>query len=90
MVNVTLYTSSATGMLKIKKDQSSLKNLLEAKKIQYLEIDIAADQEAREKMKKASGKTEIPQLFINDKFAGLCDDLLELEEVGQFIDLFRE
>ncbi|EGG21358.1 thioredoxin domain-containing protein [Cavenderia fasciculata] len=89
MVTVTLYTSSATGMLKIKKDQSALKTLLEAKGIQYTEYDVASDQAQREHMKKTSGKTELPQLFVNDKFVGLYDDLQALEEIGQFSDLFK-
>eukprot|EP01132_Coremiostelium_polycephalum_P006606 gene6606-8175_t len=89
MVKVELYTSSATGMLKIKKDQQALKNLLEAKNIQYIEYDVASDQEKREQMKAASGKTIVPQLFINGKFAGEYDDLAYLEEDNKFIDLFK-
>ncbi|KAF2076889.1 hypothetical protein CYY_001792 [Polysphondylium violaceum] len=86
---VELYTSSATGMLKIKKDQAALKFLLEAKKIQYIEYDVASDTEKREKMKKSSGVSTLPQLFINDVYAGDYDHLAELEENNEFITLFQ-
>ncbi|EGC32810.1 hypothetical protein DICPUDRAFT_49338 [Dictyostelium purpureum] len=89
MVKVELYTSSATGMLKIKKDQQAIKNLLEAKGIQYIEYDVASDQERREEMKKISGKTVLPQLMIDGKFAGEVEDLQYLEEDNKFIDLFK-
>ncbi|EFA84636.1 thioredoxin domain-containing protein [Heterostelium album PN500] len=89
MSNVAVYTSSATGMLKIKKDQQALKTLLEAKGIKYIEYDVASDQEKREHMKKVSGKTELPQLFVNDKFVGNYDDCQALEEVDQFMALFN-
>ncbi|KYR01411.1 thioredoxin domain-containing protein [Tieghemostelium lacteum] len=89
MVKVELYTSSATGMMKIKKDQTAIKNLLDAKKIQYIEYDVASDQEKREHMKATSGSTVLPQLFVNGKFVGEYDDLVMLEEDGKFIDLFK-
>ncbi|GAM23581.1 hypothetical protein SAMD00019534_067560 [Acytostelium subglobosum LB1] len=88
-LKVDLFTSSATGMLKIKKDQSALKTLLEAKGIKYNEYDVASDTEKRLWMKETSGKTELPQLFVNDKFVGNYDDLQELEEGGMFMDLFK-
>ncbi len=36
MTKIEIYTSSATGMLKVKKDQQSLKFLLDKKKVNYL------------------------------------------------------
>ncbi|KAK5582776.1 hypothetical protein RB653_004362 [Dictyostelium firmibasis] len=89
MVTVELYSSSVSGVLKVKKDQQAIKNLLEAKKIQYIEYDVASDLERRELMKKSSGKTVLPQLFIDGKFAGEVEDLMYLEEDNKFIDLFK-
>ncbi|GAM23699.1 hypothetical protein SAMD00019534_068740, partial [Acytostelium subglobosum LB1] len=65
MSNVILYVSSATAMLKTKKDQVSLKNLLDAKGIQYIEYDVASDVVQREHMRKVSGITTLPQVCVH-------------------------
>ncbi|MDX2544093.1 hypothetical protein ACOT81_20970 [Streptomyces sp. WI04-05B] len=60
MANVLICISSATGMLKVKKDQTSRKFLLDKKKVRYVEKDVATDSDARVEMKTASGKTVLP------------------------------
>jgi len=87
---VELYTSSATGFLKTKKDQAALKQLLEAKKIHYIEHDVASDLEKREVMKKGSGLATVPQLFIDGVYVGDYDRVSELEENDEFIKLFKK
>eukprot|EP01113_Clastostelium_recurvatum_P033796 TRINITY_DN450_c0_g1_i1.p1 TRINITY_DN450_c0_g1~~TRINITY_DN450_c0_g1_i1.p1 ORF type:complete len:102 (-),score=39.26 TRINITY_DN450_c0_g1_i1:85-357(-) len=87
--HIQLYTSSATSSLKIKKDQTALKSLLEAKRVKYEEYDIASDQARKEEMQQRSGKTTIPQLFIDGKFVGGYDEASELEEDGQFAALVQ-
>ncbi|EAL67927.1 thioredoxin domain-containing protein [Dictyostelium discoideum AX4] len=89
MVKTELFMSTVAGNLQVKKDQQAIKNLLEAKKIEYVEYDVASDLEKREYMKKVSGKTVLPQLFINGKFAGTVEELLDLEEDNKFIELFK-
>ncbi|MCX4502183.1 glutaredoxin [Streptomyces anulatus] len=83
MANVVIYTSSATGMLKVKKDQASLKFLLEKKKVGHVEKDVATDSDARAEMKVASGRTDLPQLFVDGAFIGTYDHACELEEMGE-------
>ena len=34
-------------------------------------MDIAADEEGKEDMKKASGKGTVPQVFVDGKFKGV-------------------
>jgi glutaredoxin 3 len=82
VADVGIYTSSVTGMPKVKKDQQSLKFLLEKKKVPYIEKDVATDSAARDEMKAGSGKTELPQLFVNGVFIGTYDEVLDLEEAG--------
>ena len=59
------------------------KNLLQAKNFSYQEIDIEQNPEKREEMiKKANGKSSVPQIFKDDKLIG-CDDIYALEDKGE-------
>tara|TARA_B100000073_G_scaffold326162_1_gene310605 strand:+ start:3068 stop:3322 length:255 start_codon:yes stop_codon:yes gene_type:complete len=56
------------------------KSLLKKKNIDFIEHKIDGDQEAREAMsQRADGRRTLPQIFINDKSIGGCDELYELE-----------
>ncbi len=58
------------------------KQLLQRKNLDYQEID-ASDEEVRNEMiKKAGGMRTVPQIFIDDKHIGGCDDLYALEKEG--------
>ena len=60
------------------------KALLGQKGIDYTEYCIDGDEEAREQMtERAHGQRSLPQIFINDKHIGGCDDLYGLEGQGQ-------
>ena len=59
------------------------KMLLQKKNVQYQEID-ASDEQVREDMiKKSGGKRTVPQIFINGKHVGGCDDLYAIEAKGE-------
>ena len=52
------------------------------------EIDITQDPEALAKMLQATnGRRTVPQIFINDKYIGGCDDLYELNDKGELDSL---
>ena len=56
------------------------KALLNEKGIQFTEYSIDGDNEARIKMsERAGGLRTVPQIFINGKSIGGCDELYELE-----------
>ena len=60
------------------------KALLERKGVNYIEHAIDGDQKARDSMAaRSNGRTTVPQIFINDKAIGGCDDLHELEQNKQ-------
>jgi glutaredoxin len=44
---------------------------LDAKKVAYDTVDIAADEKAREHMRAVSGKALIPQIFVDGKYKGV-------------------
>ena len=68
----------------------SAKDLLEKKGVNYQEYPIDGDQEARKDMaKRADGRNTVPQIFINDKGIGGCDELHELEKTHQLDNLLN-
>lgn len=58
----------------------SAKKLLDEKNISYTEIDISDNDALRsEMMEKAGGRHTVPQIFLDGKHIGGCDDLYALE-----------
>lgn len=66
------------------------KLLFAEKEVKYEEIDITNDHASREIMiEKAFGRTTVPQIFIDDKHIGGCDDLYELNATGELSNLLN-
>ena len=64
------------------------KRLLDMKKVDYREISVDFDAVARAEMiQRANGRTTVPQIFIDDRHIGGCDDLFELEMDGKLAAL---
>lgn len=64
------------------------KALLEAKGVAYNEISVDYGGELREQMiRRANGRTTVPQIFIREHHVGGCDDLHELDRSGRLDDL---
>jgi len=60
------------------------RGLLDAKGVDYTGYDITGDDEARAKMiERTGGPKSVPQIFIDDKHIGGCDELHALEEKGE-------
>jgi glutaredoxin 3 len=67
------------------------KKLLEAKGVKYTEIDVMADRKLRAAMtERAGGRTSVPQIFINGKHVGGCDDLYALDRQGQLAPMLSQ
>ncbi len=65
------------------------KMLLDAKGIDYNEIAVDDDAEKRQEMMQLSGRRTVPQIFIDDKPIGGCDDLYELDRSGKLDELIN-
>ena len=64
------------------------KALLNQKGVQFTEYSIDGDNEARRKMsERAGGRSTLPQIFINGKGIGGCDELYELERNNELNDV---
>lgn len=60
------------------------KGLLQSKGVEYTEYDITGDDVARSKMiERTGGPKSVPQIFINDKHYGGCDDIHALDNKGE-------
>ena len=62
---------------------SRAKALLRQKGVQWTELDIEADPVMREEMVEASGRTSVPQIFINGALVGGSEELFALDVKGE-------
>ena len=64
------------------------KALLQQKGVQLDEIAVDFGGAKRQEMiSRANGRMTVPQIFINGKHVGGCDDLFELEGAGKLDEL---
>ena len=65
--------------------------LFETKGIKYTRFRIDGDESARGKMAlRANGRKSVPQVFIDGRHIGGCDDTHALDEKGEFDKLVFE
>ncbi len=57
--------------------------LLDSKQVQYTKISVDRDPAMRAEMEQRSRRTSVPQIFIDDRHIGGCDDLVALDRQGQ-------
>ena len=59
------------------------KRLLDRKGARYVEINVLMNPERRKEMvQRAGGRTTVPQIFIDERHIGGCDDLHALDHEG--------
>ena len=73
MANIEIYTQATCPFC------HRAKALLEQKGAAFQEIPIDGDADKREEMIKRSGRTTVPQIFIDAQHIGGCDDLYALD-----------
>jgi len=78
MQPVTIYTKPWCGFC------HAAKRLLDAKGVEFNEIDIEGNPELRTEMiQKAGGRTTVPQIWIGDTHVGGFDDIADLDRRGK-------
>lgn len=66
------------------------KQLFEDKGIAYKEIDVGMDAKMRQEMtERSNGGRTVPQIFIDDRHIGGCDDLYALDRAGKLDPLLQ-
>jgi len=69
---------------------AAAKQLLTEKGAPFTEIDIGAKPEMRAEMiQKAGGRTSVPQIFINGRHIGGCDDIYALDARDELEGLLK-
>lgn len=77
MADVEIYASQLCGYC------YRAKKLLSQKGVNFREYDVDADSSLRETMReRAGGRTTVPQIFIDGRHIGGCDDLHALDARG--------
>ena len=77
MAKVEIYTSIMCPYC------SRAVGLLQSKNINFEQIDVSISGALRYIMQsRADGRTSVPQIFIDDKHIGGCDDLIALDSAG--------
>jgi glutaredoxin 3 len=78
MPPVTIYTKTWCPYC------MAAKELLQEKGIAFNEIEIGGNPDLRsEMMRKAGGRSTVPQVFIGSRHVGGCDDLYALDRRGE-------
>ena len=81
---VEIYTGSACGYC-----MRALR-LLDSKNITYEQIDTSMNSAHRADMRSRSGgRHTVPQIFIDNKHIGDCEELFRLENAGHLDRLLR-
>ena len=82
--NVEIYTWSSCPFC------IRAKSLLKQKQVDFTEYCIDGDNQARNKMAdRANGRRSLPQIFIDDRHIGGCDDIYALERQGELEPLLN-
>ena len=59
------------------------KMLLKNKGVKSIDIPAAMDRNKRKEMNERSGRNTFPQIFIDGKHVGGCDDIFALDRAGK-------
>lgn len=59
------------------------KQFFDNKGLSYTEIRVDLDPDKRAEMMQITGRRTVPQIFINNKHIGGCDDLMALAAAGE-------
>jgi glutaredoxin 3 len=65
------------------------KALLSRKGVEFEEVDVYMDAAARKEMMDRSGRRTVPQIFIDERHIGGCDDLHDLDAEGGLDPLLK-
>jgi glutaredoxin 3 len=77
MAKVEIYTRDWCGYC------ARAKRLLNERGAEFAEYNVGDDADALQKMlQRAPGRTSVPQIFIDDRHIGGCDDLFALDSAG--------
>ena len=74
---ITLYTSAMCGYC------VAAKTFLKSKGLEWTEVRIDLDADARQRMVETTRRTSVPQIFIGQTHVGGYDDMMALHRAGK-------
>ena len=74
---IKIYTKNYCGFC------YAAKNLLTKRGLEYEEIEVTRDTSKEKEMRELSGRTTVPQIFLDGKSIGGYQELLEMDQNGQ-------
>ena len=83
MAHVRIYTTPICPYC------ARAKALLQKKGVSFDEVDVYMDAAARKEMMEKSGRRTVPQIFIDERHIGGCDDLHALDAEGGLDPLLK-
>lgn len=83
MATVEIYTRPFCGFC------AQALRVLREKGADFTEIEAGFDPDKRKEMMDRSGRATFPQIFIDGKHIGGCDDMMALEGAGKLDALLR-
>lgn len=83
MAHIRIYTTPVCPYC------ARAKALLDKKGAAFEEIDVYMDAAARKEMMERSGRRTVPQIFIDERHVGGCDDLHALDAEGGLDPLLK-
>ena len=78
--HVVVYTTPWCGFC------WAAKRLLHAREIEFLEIDVSGDGDARAWLRQASGQHTVPQIFFGGRSIGGYTELAALDAEGELLE----
>ncbi|KJZ15879.1 MAG: glutaredoxin 3 [Marinomonas sp.] len=84
MSQVTIYSSDYCPFC------IRAKQLLKMKQVEFNEINVDGQSALRREMTEKSGRTSVPQIWIQEHHVGGCDELFALERNGKLDALLSQ
>jgi len=74
---ITLYTSAVCAYC------MAAKQFLRSRGLEWNEVRIDQDQDARTRMMETTGRSSVPQIFVGETHIGGYDDMMALHRSGK-------
>jgi len=83
MAHVVVYSSDYCPFC------HSAKRLLASKGVAFEEVKVDGKPDVRREMASKAGRTSVPQIWIDERHVGGCDDLYALDKAGKLDPLLQ-
>lgn len=83
MSNIVMYSADYCPYCR------RVRALLDSKGVSYTVLDVDREPRLWDEIARRTGRDTVPQIFIDDRHVGGCDDLFALERRGKLDPLLK-